>query len=300
MSIVTAVQGHPKGEAASALAARVNDKLDGRMCMEVYGNAELYDDDAVLEAVLAGDVQMAAPSLSKFEAYTKAFRLFDLPFLFDGPLAALNYQNSEAGQRLRSALDPAGFSSLGFWTNGMKQISAVRPLRRPKDAEGLTFRIQPSPVIEAQFAALGANTKTLAFSKVYGALESGEVQGQQNTWSNIYTRKFFTQQDGVTESNHAYLGYMVVTSQAFLDGLDPEVRDEFLLLFELTTHEYNRFAFEINQLRAQDVWRETKAIVELTDEERAEWRAAFAPVYDAFAAEIGAERIAEAQSFNGN
>ncbi|QHQ34980.1 DctP family TRAP transporter solute-binding subunit [Algicella marina] len=300
MSVVTALQGHPKGETALALAERVNSKLDGKMCMEVYGNSELFTDADEMQALLDNEVQLLAPSLSKFEPYTSAFRIFDLPFLFDGAIAVLDYQNSVAGQELLGALDPSGLKGLGFWMNGMKQLSATRPLRLPKDAEGLTFRIQPSDVIEAQFGALGAETKRLAFSKVYDALASGEVQGQENTWSNIHTKKFYTVQDGVTESNHAYLGYLVVTNQEFMESLPEDVRNEFLLLFELTTHEYNRFAYEINEQRARDVWDETKNIISLTPEELGEWREAFQPVWEQFADDIGRDRIMLAQSFNAN
>ena len=81
-SHVVAAKGHPKGEAAERLAQRVNDEMNGFLCMEVYPNSTLYDDDKVMEALILGDVQLAAPSLAKFEAYTKKYRLFDLPFLF--------------------------------------------------------------------------------------------------------------------------------------------------------------------------------------------------------------------------
>ena len=79
---VTNTDKHPKGIAASLLESRVNDEMNGTMCMEVYPNSTLYNDDQVLEAMLNGDVQMAAPSLSKFEQFTKVFRIFDLPFMF--------------------------------------------------------------------------------------------------------------------------------------------------------------------------------------------------------------------------
>ena len=82
-SHVVAATGHPKGDAATMLAERVNNEMNGTACMEVFANSTLYDDDKVMEALLLGDVQLAAPSLSKFEAYTKKYRLFDLPFLFD-------------------------------------------------------------------------------------------------------------------------------------------------------------------------------------------------------------------------
>ena len=94
----------------------------------------------------------------------------------------------------------------------MKQLSANKPLLVPDDAKGLKFRIQPSDVLEAQFVALGANPQKMAFSEVYGALQTGVVDGQENTWSNTYGQKYFEVQDGVTETNHGVLDYMVVVS----------------------------------------------------------------------------------------
>ena len=63
-SHVTNTDKHPKGLAASLLQQRVNAEMDGKACMEVFPNSTLYNDDQVLEAMLQGDVQMAAPSLS--------------------------------------------------------------------------------------------------------------------------------------------------------------------------------------------------------------------------------------------
>src|SRR3546814_9263255 len=77
----------------------------------------------------------------------------------------------------------------------MKQISAKKPLLTPEDAAGLKFRIQTSDVQEAQFRALDANPQKLSFSAVYGALQTGVVDGQENTWSNIYTKKFHEVQE---------------------------------------------------------------------------------------------------------
>ena len=214
---VTNADKHPKGIAASLFAERVNAEMDGKLCVEVFPNSTLYDDDKVLEAMLAGDVQLAAPSLSKFETFTKKYRLFDLPFVFDDINAVDRYQNSEDGQALLDAMQRKGLQGLEFWHSGMKQLSANKPLLMPEDAKGLKFRIQPSDVLQAQFEALGANPQKMAFSEVYGALQTGVVDGQENTWSNTYGQKFFEVQDGVTETNHGVLDYMVVASTDFLE-----------------------------------------------------------------------------------
>ena len=154
---VTNTDKHPKGIAASLLEKRVNEEMQGKACMEVFPNSSLYDDNKVLEAMLQGDVQMAAPSLSKFETFTKKFRLFDLPFVFEDINAVDRYQNSPDGQKLLKSMERKGLLGLAFWHNGMKQMSANKPLLSPKDAAGLKFRVQPSDVLVAQFEALGAN-----------------------------------------------------------------------------------------------------------------------------------------------
>jgi len=186
-SHVVAAKGHPKGEAAERLAARINEEMDGKACMEVYPNSTLHDDDKVMEALLLGDVQLAAPSLSKFEAYTKKYRLFDLPFLFSDLAAVERFTGSDSGEGLLHVMEDVGFVGLGYWLSGLKQFSANKPLLSPEDAAGLKFRIQTSDVAEAMIEAMDANAQKLAFAEVYGALQTGVVVGQENTWSNIYT-----------------------------------------------------------------------------------------------------------------
>ena len=121
---VTNTDKHPKGIAASLFQSRVNEEMNGKACVEVYPNSTLYNDDQVLEAMLQGDVQMAAPSLSKFEAFTKQFRIFDLPFMFKDIDAVDAFQNSDTGQAMKDSMQRRGLQGLAFWHNGMKQMSA--------------------------------------------------------------------------------------------------------------------------------------------------------------------------------
>src|ERR671918_216265 len=243
----------PKGQAAQAFADRVNSEMDGEVCVEVYPNTQLYNDDKVLQAMLLGDVQMAAPSLSKFEQYTLQYRIFDLPFLFDDIEAVDRFQLGETGQAMLGAMEDKGLKGLGYWHNGMKQISAGKPLLEPEDAEGLKFRIQESDVLEAQFRTLGANPQKMAFSEVYGALQQGVVDGQENTWSNIYTKKFHEVQDGITETDHGVIDYLVVTSTEFWEGLPEDQRAKLEQIVTEVTEKYNGLSHQINMDARQKI-----------------------------------------------
>ena len=297
-SHVVAAQGHPKGDAARMLADRVNKDLNGEACMEVFPNSTLFDDDKVLEALLLGDVQLAAPSLAKFEAYTLKYRLYDLPFLFSSLDAVESFTTSDAGKGMLSAMADKGYMGLGYWASGLKQFSANKPLIMPSDAAGLKFRVQTSDVAVAMINALDASAQKLAFKEVYGALQTGVVDGQENTWSNIYTQKFFEVQDGITQTNHQLLAYLLVTSTDWLDGLDPDFRDRFLTIVEEVTAEANASVAAKEEENRANIIEAGGEVRVLTPEQRQAWVDIMKPVWAEFEDDIGADLIQAAVESN--
>ena len=297
-SHVTNTDKHPKGIAASLLQQRVNDEMNGTACMEVYPNSTLYDDNKVLEALLLGDVQLAAPSLSKFEKFTKKFRIFDLPFMFENIAAVDRFQKSDTGQALLDSMRRKGLQGLAFWHNGMKQLSATRPLLEPEDAAGLKFRVQASDVLVAQFEALGANPQKMSFKEVYGGLQTKVIDGQENTWSNIYGKKFFEVQDGITESNHGIIDYLVVTSTEWWGGLPADVRDQLATIIAEVSETRNAQSTSVNEDAKAAVIAAGSTVRQLTPEQRTRWVAAMKPVWAQFEGDVGADAFAAAQAAN--
>jgi C4-dicarboxylate-binding protein DctP len=299
-SHVTNTDRHPKGIAATMFQDRVNAEMNGKACVEVFPNSTLYNDDQVLEAMLNGDVQMAAPSLSKFEQFTKQFRIFDLPFMFKNVDAVDAFQNSETGQAMKASMVRRGLLGLEFWHNGMKQMSANKPLVLPTDASGLKFRVQPSDVIKAQMEAIGVSPQPMAFSEVYGALQTGVVDGQENTWSNIYGQKFFEVQDGITETNHGIIDYMVVVGTDWWDSLPDDVRSQLATILNEVTTERNAAVGQVDAEARQAILDAGATIRELNAEQRQAWVDAMLPVWDQFKEDVGQENIDAAQKINMN
>ncbi|OEE77056.1 TRAP transporter substrate-binding protein [Vibrio genomosp. F6] len=297
-SHVTNTDKHPKGIAASLLEERVNTEMNGKACMQVFPNSTLYDDNKVLEALLNGDVQMAAPSLSKFEKFTKKYRIFDLPFLFEDVDAVDRFQNSEAGDTLKNAMKRRGLKGLAFWHNGMKQMSANKPLIAPEDAKGLKFRVQASDVLVAQFEQLGANPQKMSFKEVYGGLQTKVIDGQENTWSNIYGKKFFEVQDGVTETNHGILDYLVVTSNDFWKKLPDDVRSQLDTIVKEVTATRNAESSKVNLANKNNVIEAGGVVRTLTAVQRQEWVEKLQPVWKKFEKDIGSDLIDAALASN--
>jgi C4-dicarboxylate-binding protein DctP len=297
-SHVTNTDKHPKGIAASLLEQRINDEMNGKACMEVFPNSTLYNDNKVLEAMLQGDVQLAAPSLSKFEKFTKQFRIFDLPFMFKNINAVDEFQTSATGQAMKESMTKRGLLGLAFWHNGMKQMSANVPLNVPSDANGLKFRVQNSEVLKAQMAAMGASPQPMAFSEVYGALQTGVVDGQENTWSNIFGKKFFEVQDGTTETDHGVIDYLVVTSTDFWDGLPTDIREQLTTIMAEVTEARNGESTAVNASAKQAILDAGGVVRSLTADQRAEWVAAMMPVWAQFVGDVGQDNVDAAQAIN--
>jgi len=289
----------PKGIGANRFKELVEQRLAGRVNVEVYPNSQLYNDNKVMEALLLGDVQIAAPSLAKFGKYTKKLQVFDLPFLFNDLAALEKFQLAETGQNLLSSMSNTGYRGLAYWHNGLKQLSANKALHNPEDARGLKFRIQQSDVLQAQFEQLEASPQKLAFAEVYNALQTGVVDGAENPWANIYSKKFHEVQKYFSESNHGYLGYMLVTNDNFWNGLPEDIRTELEAIIAEVTTEVNAEASKLSMEYRQKVIDSGRTeVLALTEEELTKWREAMKPVWDKFAEEIGNDIIDAALSSN--
>jgi C4-dicarboxylate-binding protein DctP len=289
----------PKGQGALMFKKLVEERLPGKVVVEVYPSSQLFDDNKVMQALLLGDVQIAAPSLSKFNKFTKKLQVFDLPFLFDDIDAVDRFQSGPVGKALLNSIEGKGYKGLAYWHNGMKQLSASKPLRAPEDAKGLKFRIQQSDVLLEQFRALEANPQKMAFSEVYNALQTGVVDGQENTWSNIYSKKFFEVQKSFSETNHGVIDYLVVTNAKFWDGLPDDIRSELdKALAEATAHANGIAREKAESDRQKVIDSGVTEILTLTKDELKAWRKAMKPVWQKFEDDIGKDVIDAALASN--
>ena len=285
----------PKGKAADKFKELAEKYTDGKVKVEVYPNSTLYKDKEELEALQLGAVQMLAPSNSKFGPIgVKEFEVFDLPYILPDLATLRKVTDGPLGARLLKLLDSKGMTGLAYWDNGFKELTANKKLVAPADYRGVKFRIQSSKVLEAQFRALGSIPQVMAFGEVYQALQTGVVDGQENTWSNIYTQKMHEVQKYATVTNHGYIGYVVVVNKKFWDGLPPDIRASLdKAMKEATAFGNGQSAKENDEALAEIKKSGKTEIVTLTPEQDAAMRKAMEPVYKDVAGRVGQPLIDE-------
>jgi len=278
----------PKGWAAKEFAARANKELKGKVKVTVFPNAQLYDDNQAVEALSAGFIQMAAPSTAKFVGSVPQLQLFDQPFLFATTEATHKTIDGPIGKEIMESFKKRGLKALAVWDNGFKDFTNNKhPLIKPEDFNGVKFRIMSSDILEAQMHQVDAVGLKLPFGEVYNALEQGVVDGQENTPSNIYSKKLHEVQNYYTISNHGYLGYVVITTESFWNKLPADVRDTLEKIMAEVTREERLMAKEMNEAdlaKIKEYAQKTQKlqIHELTAEEKAVMQKTMEPVHKMF------------------
>jgi len=282
----------PKGQMAQRFKELAEERFPGRVSVEVYPSAQLMEDTESIEALAFGEVQMIATSLSLYDRLTQKFQLFDLPFLFPNLAAVERFQASADGRALLTTLTERGILGLQFWHNGMKQFSGPRPLIEPEDARGLKFRVMESDILQAEIEAIGGSPQKMAFGEVYQALQTGTVDAQENTWSNMYSSKFYEVQPYMTESNHGYIGYFVAVNSAFWQSLPEDLRLGLETTLAEVTQWGNARSEAINQEDRQRIVDSGRSeLTVLTPQQLAAWQTAMRPVWDEFRDRIGGELV---------
>jgi C4-dicarboxylate-binding protein DctP len=291
----------PKGLAAEKFKDLAEKYTDGKVKVEVYPNSQLYKDKEELEALQLGAVQMLAPSISKFGPIgIKEFEVFDLPYILPDLATLRKVTDGPLGAKLLKLLEPKGMIGLAYWDNGFKEMSANKKLVTPADYKGLKFRVQSSKVLEAQFRALGAIPQVMAFSDVYQALQTGVVDGQENTPSNMQTQKMHEVQKYTTLTNHGYIGYAVVVNKKFWEGLPPDIRGQLEKAMKEATAFGNERSAQENAASLEEMRKSGKTeLVTLTPEQDTAMRKAMEPVYDDVASRISKSLVEEFRKESG-
>jgi C4-dicarboxylate-binding protein DctP len=287
----------PKGQMAQRFKELAEQRFPGRVRVEVYPSAQLMEDTESIEALAFGEVQMIAASVSLYDRLTPKFQVFDLPFLFPDLAAVERFQASATGRELLTTLTDQGILGLQFWHNGMKQLSGPRPLIEPNDARGLKFRVMESDILQAEIEAIGGSPQKMAFGEVYQALQTGTVDAQENTWSNMYSSKFYEVQPYMTESNHGYIGYLVAVNAPFWRSLPADLRAGLEATLAEVTQWGNARSEAINQEDKQRIVDSGRSqITVLTRPQLEAWQAAMQPVWDEFRDRIGANLVDAARA----
>ncbi len=178
----------------------------------------MFSDIDDINALKEGQVHIIATSTSKLGILSPEWGVLDLPYAFPNHEAIQKGIHGPIGEHLLNSLQKNGILVLLIGQMVLNKSHQTRVLFvTPQDLKGQTIRIMKSDVIQAQYDLLGAKAQQESFNSTYNLIEAGQVDGQENTISNIHSKRFYNVQKHLTISNHGYLGYVVMMDQKVWD-----------------------------------------------------------------------------------
>lgn len=274
----------PKGVAATKFAQLVKEKTNGKVIVQVYPDGILYNDDTEFEALQENKVQMIAPTFSKISSLFPSWELLDLPFLIKNDAQLEAVLNSELKSMLLEELSKMNIKGLDFWASGFKQIAANNhSVLQIDDFKNLHIRVMNSNLLSEQMKLLGATPIVTDFDSVFSMMESEQINAQENTISNIYSKGFHTYEKYITLSNHGIMGYAILINEDFWEDLQPHYQKAILESLD----EMREWQFEQSKLMNETSLNALKSLEGVhiftpTNDQIAKWKEKVKPVYEQY------------------
>lgn len=285
---------HPLGIAGQQFADRVSELSGGQMTVSFFPNAVLGSDQQNLSAVRGGTLDFTTMATGLLAGIDPAFMVFDLPFMFGSSAEAYALADGPVGTRLMAGLADEGIQGLGIWDLGFRNMTnSRRPVTRLEDVAGLRLRVIASPIYIELFTALGANPVPMTFGEVYGALESGAIDGQDNPLAVIQSARFAEVQRYLSITRHIYTGMPFLMSRLTWDALNDAERAVITQAAD-EARASGRDLVQAHEAAAIEELSRDMEVNELAPEEVARLREAVGPVVASFAQQVGAETMDEA------
>ncbi len=213
-------EGHPAVAGMKKFTEIVTAKSGGKIKVNLFYNGTLGSDQAVVSAMKGGTIEMSVMNSGILASEAKELAIFDFPFLFANEKESDAIVDGPVGKKMHALLEQKGLVGLAYWELGYRQMTnSKRPLNKVEDIAGLKLRVIPNPINVAWVKALGANPTPLPFPEVYGAMEQGAIDGQENPISVIAANKFWEVQKNVALTNHQYNPQSVIFSKKVWDTL---------------------------------------------------------------------------------
>jgi len=267
------------------LAKRTNGRIEGK----VFPASQLGNNVQMIEQLQLGTLECTLGAVAFLSGAYSPVTIFDLPFVFpDDPNTVRKVlSEGKTAQWLLDDMSKVGLKGMAFYLSGYKQLTSNKNISKLEDMKGIKFRAMASPILLAQFKALGANAVPIPFAETYSALQSGVAEGQENPYWAIYKMKFFEVQDYLTVSNHGLIVTYAVLSKQWWDKLPPDLQKIVAEVFREGEEIYWKSAERIDTDAVKAMKKAGLKFVEISSAERERFRKATAGVKDVYTERIG-------------
>ncbi|MBE0531420.1 MAG: TRAP transporter substrate-binding protein [Rhodospirillales bacterium] len=217
---------HSSSQAMKIFKEEVEKATKGELTVDLFPDMQLGGAQENIDQVRSGTVFATWISIAFLSRTVPELEAVSLPFVFANRDQAFRVMDGKVGELLDKKLADKGYTSLGYMELGSRNVTnSVRPLKTLEDFKNLKVRLQPNETHIATFRAIGANPVSMDIKEVYSALQQGVLDGQENPYSIIETRRFDEVQKYLSDSGHFFDFIIIAANKRKFEGFKPEVKD---------------------------------------------------------------------------
>lgn len=216
---------HSVSRAMEVFKEQVERESDGELQIDLFPAMQLGGATENVDQVRSGTIFAVFTSIAYFTRTIPEYEAVSLPFLFDNREQAFAVMDGPVGEQLDAKMEALGFVNLGYGELGFRHVTnSLRPITSVDDFAGMRIRLQPNEVHLQTFRALGANPVSMDVSELYSALQQGVLDGQENPYNIIASRRFNEVQSYLSDSGHFYDFINAVANKRSYERLSEEHR----------------------------------------------------------------------------
>ena len=267
------VTNQPSIDAGQVFVDVAAKESNGRLEIKHFPNNMLGDDRTVTESMLMGDIALVQTQPSVLASMVPDLYVWDAPFLFDKIEDAWKCMDGPLGHAINDQVETKGLKYLAALENGYRHYTNSKvAVRVPADVKGQKLRVMETDLQIAMWKNWGANPTPMAFTEVISALQQGTIDAQENPLSIIDSNKLYEVQHYISLTGHLFSPHCLYINKEIYDGLDDEIRTALDKAVAAYQTAQRARAVELNALSVGKFEKAGCEVIEITDEERAQWR----------------------------
>ncbi len=261
----------------------VKQRSNGRITVSVYPNAQLGDENTVAEQIQLGAIDFARINASPLSSFDKQLNVLNLPYLFNSSQQMWNVLNGPIGDKLLSGMSTAKMVGLTYYDSGARSFyNTKHPVVHPSDLKGMKIRVQQSPMYIDLVKALGASPTPMAYGDVYGALQTGVIDGAENNWPSYYSSNHYQVAKYFTEDDHTMTPEILLGSQASWNKLSPADQKLIMQAAKDSQAAERQSWTQLEEKSKKDIAAHGNVVSQV---DVSEWQKAVQPLYDKYGSE---------------
>ncbi|MEQ3626416.1 MAG: TRAP transporter substrate-binding protein [Celeribacter sp.] len=286
---------HPLYQAFEKIEKDIEEKSEGRIDVQHQPGGALGGDRELMESMLLGDVQFVPTSTSGAVQFVPEFAAFEIPYVFPTDTAKLRaiLNDSEFTTAISAKLEEQGMKFGKFHNGGFRQLTTSSvPVSSPDDisSNNLRIRVPENPYSVAIWESIGAAPTPIAFPELYGALQQGVVDGQENPFGHILSQRFYEVQDYLTTTSHILLANVNLLNLDWFNSLPEDLQQ----VVDTALSDAETFQWELQDEMLAEQRAQIEAnmeVIDLTDDQLAAFREKTQPIQQMVRDNIGDEMV---------